>query len=167
MPKISIYVPDDMKARMDVAEARANWSAIAQRAFGVELNHLESVREVKSMSDVIERLQASKQKFAEKEMAHAKERGVEWAKTTAEFDQLRKMAMVDTVGLDLDLGVNSATLVYELVMGIELGPDPSDFEDLASFFLIDYDLVRTMSPEYVEGFVDGAKAIWNEVEDQV
>ena len=65
MPRVSIYVQDEMKARMDEADDRANWSGIAQRAFETELHHLEAVKEIKSMSDVIERLRASKQRSEE------------------------------------------------------------------------------------------------------
>ena len=33
MPRISVYVTDDFKARMDEAGEAFNWSALAQRAF--------------------------------------------------------------------------------------------------------------------------------------
>ncbi len=45
MPRVSIYVPGEMKARMDEAGDRANWSGIAQRAFETELHHLEAVKD--------------------------------------------------------------------------------------------------------------------------
>ena len=41
MARVSIYVPDDMKSEMDALEEKANWSNIAQQAFGLEINRLK------------------------------------------------------------------------------------------------------------------------------
>lgn len=45
MPNVNIYVTDTMKARMDAVSDRANWSAIAQRAFDIELQRIEKMKE--------------------------------------------------------------------------------------------------------------------------
>ncbi len=95
MPKISIYVPDEMKARMDETDDRANWSAIAQRAFGVELNHIEAVKEIETMNDVIERLRESKQSSDESDQNVGRRQGQIWAKKYAAYDELRRLDGLD------------------------------------------------------------------------
>lgn len=163
MPRISIYIPDDMKARMDKASDDVSWSAVAQRAFSVELDFVESVKEIKTMSDVIERLRTSKQRFAQNELSRAREAGVEWAKKRAQFNELRQIARFDTVGLDMLSGEEAAAYVVNFV----IGGDHFDESDLAYFFGIDEDALDSITPEYVEGFVEGAVAVWEEVEDEI
>ena len=151
MPKISIYVPDEMKARMDAADA-LNWSAIAQRVFALELGHFEAKKEVATMDDVTKRLQASKNKFAETEIANGRKAGLEWAKQEAEYDELRTIAIFDTVGLDLLGGIEAAAHVYDHVFN----DDQPHEDELAGFFRWPEDQIYTITPEWVEGFVEGA-----------
>lgn len=160
MPQVNIYVPDDMKDRMDAAGERANWSAIAQRAFGLELNHIESIKEINSMPDVIERLRASKGKFVETKTAEAREHGVAWAKTHAEFAELRALSSANLEGLEMLSGIDAAERVWEVVSGDER-PTTGD---LAEFWGFD-DVYRIdeISSEYVVGWVEGALSVWDEV----
>ena len=37
MARMSIYVPDDLKGRMDRLSDRVNWSGVAQAAFETEI----------------------------------------------------------------------------------------------------------------------------------
>ena len=164
MPKISIYVSSEMKASMDDAEREVNWSAIAQRAFEAELNYVISIKEVKDMSEVIERLRASKQKSAADEIADAKSLGVEWAKLHAEYNELRRMSMVDTDGLDILSGLEAATHIYGNVIEQDDRPDK---DELAELFLVDPDTIGFLTPEFVEGFVDGAKDVWEEIKGKI
>ena len=165
MPKISIYVSDEMKARMDEAGTDANWSAIAQRAFGSELDHVQSVKEVKTMTDVIDRLRASKQKFLDQELADGKTAGAHWAKTEAEFEELRKMSIMGSAGLDqlgAPTGLVLAMHVHDKVIGGDVG-----LEDVAFFFQVDPDLLDDISEKYVQSFVEGALNVWQEVADEL
>ena len=98
MPKLNIYVPDEMKARMDAVEKSANWSAVAQRAFDLELKHLEAVKEIKDMSDVIERLRTSKARTVAEKAEEGREAGVNWAKHEAEYEELKRIAALDISG---------------------------------------------------------------------
>ena len=41
MPKVTVYVPDDLKARMDAVGESVNWSGEAQKAFQCALAQLE------------------------------------------------------------------------------------------------------------------------------
>ena len=115
MPNINIYVPEEMKVRMDAVEDRANWSAIAQRAFGFELARLEAVKEIKTMYDVIDRLRASKASLAEDQLRDGRAAGANWAKNEAEYNELRNIANFDDVGLDMLSGFEAAEHCYDLV----------------------------------------------------
>ena len=48
-----------------------------------------------------------------------------------------------------------------------LDDDEPHEDEIASFYLIDEDALRHITPEYVEGFVLGARAVWEEVEDMI
>ena len=175
MPKINIYVPDEMKARMDVAEATANWSAIAQRAFESELNHIERVKEVKSMGDVIERLQASKQKKAEGLQKEGRECGVDWAKHRAEYDELKRASQIDTTTLyqghsdELDAG-NRYEVAKDILADSEWDSlDQREADSaIADLFGIDDDMLEdVVTTEFIEGFLEGAADVWDEVADKI
>jgi predicted transcriptional regulator len=44
MPRVTLYIPDDLKARMDEVSEAVNWSAIAQQAFRDVVINLEADR---------------------------------------------------------------------------------------------------------------------------
>jgi hypothetical protein len=51
---MNIWVPDDLKRRMDkVKKAGVNWSQVASRAFEVKLGEIAAQKEKKAMSDVV------------------------------------------------------------------------------------------------------------------
>ena len=166
MPAISIYVPDEMKARMDKAEKSANWSAIAQRAFDVELNHLERIKEIKTMSDVIERLRASKDQATADALYEGRENGLDWAKRHAEYDELRRIVRLDISEWpdDDQNAYNVAQSVYMNVMEEESRPSN---DELASLYGVEEEDVDRISKAFVEGFIEGAQDVWDEVKDQL
>ena len=154
-----------MKARMDEAGTGANWSAIAQRAFGTELDHIQSVKEVKTMTDVIDRLRVSKQKFIDREMVGGKAVGATWAKEEAEYEELRRMehmGISDLEDLGASTGLQLACYVHERATG-----EDADLEDVAAFFGLDRDVLEDVSCEYVQSFVQGALDVWTEVSDEL
>ena len=163
MPKISIYVPDDIKARMDRVGKQANWSAIAQTAFHVELEQIEATKEISTMEDVIERLRASKSRFRLEEISDARKCGADWAKNHAEFSELRRLTTVDTEGFDHVSGPEAAFAVYKHLVG----EDPYDKDELANLYMIDPEAVDSITPEFVEGFVLGAGGVWEEIKDHI
>ena len=174
MPKMSIYVSDEMKARLDKASEQANWSAIAQRAFDLELNHIQTVKEIKSMVDVIERLQASKMKVAANSEDDGRHMGQDWAKHRAEYDELKRVA-----GLDLDEFFKSyiddpdwecRKIVATAITGSEDKANEvlKDEEETAGMFGLDPDEADvTLTRECLVGFVKGVTEVWEEVKDQL
>jgi arginine/lysine/ornithine decarboxylase len=168
MPKVSIYVPDDMKARMDAAGERANWSAIAQRAFDVELFHIDAIKEIKTMTDVIDRLRASKEKFIQGELADGKKCGIDWAKKHAEYDELRVLTALTDVGLPVAQGdpENGYDLAYWLAQKVFEDERPGD-DEIAALLQIDEEAVQGVSREFVESFIAGATDVWDEIKNAI
>src|SRR5690349_21581725 len=92
MPKVNLYVSDDLKARMDDAGEAVNWSAVAQRAFreAIATHH---IRKGGSGTDqVVERLRASKERYEDRQLAYGKRVGAKWAKTEAEYYEIIAVA---------------------------------------------------------------------------
>ena len=173
MPKISIYVPDEMKARMDEADDRANWSAIAQRAFEIELGHLESAQEIGSMTDVIERLRASKEQSAKASQDDGRTAGQEWAKRSAEYEDLKRVAKLnlrDFYENFEDPDWTAREFVTTAIMGSHeeakfiLGDDA----EMSACYGVDEDMVdATLTREFLVGFVEGAIEVWEEIKNQI
>ena len=40
-------------------------------------------------------------------------------------------------------------------------------DELAELFLVDPDTIGFLTPEFVEGFVDGAKDVWEEIKGKI
>jgi hypothetical protein len=59
MAKLNLYVPDDLKARMDAVSDNVNWSEVARPAFQAAVANYEH-RKGRNMTTAIERLRASK-----------------------------------------------------------------------------------------------------------
>ncbi len=173
MPKISIYVPDEMKVRMDAAESRANWSAHAQRAFSIELDHLEAITEIKSMTDVIERLRASKQKLAQASIADGRIAGREWAMQSAEYDELKRVAALNAdllLEIYQEPDIAARTIVIQAIVDDrdEARSILSRDSDTGDLFSIDQDMVdATLTQEWLAGFVEGVQAVLVEIADKI
>ena len=177
MPRVSIYVPDELKARMDEAGDRANWSGIAQRAFETEIHHLEAVKEIKSMSDVIERLRASKEKSSASHESDGRAFGQKWAKHFAEYDHLRRVAKLTewelNEGFENDPAGPALGRVVQAIVGDEdeARSTVRDRFRLAEVFGIEEDEANTegglLTLEWLSGFVAGAQEVWDEIEDEI
>src|SRR5271169_5834626 len=103
MPRVTIYVPDDLKVRMDVAGEAVNWSAVAQRAFLEAILNQAVRKEQRDMNSVVERLRASKQRFESMDREHGHHRGRQWAEQTADYMELKRIANVEPSYFDFNL----------------------------------------------------------------
>lgn len=92
MARVTLYVPENLKARMDNVSEPVNWSAVAQEAFkeAVAVNLIQ--REPTNMEQVIERLRASKARADRTALQSGREHGKLWACETAEYDELKRIA---------------------------------------------------------------------------
>lgn len=157
--RMTIYVPDDLKARMDEAGDAANWSAIAQRAFREAVAAENLRRNPTDMTALIERLRESKKRYEGRSYDHGKECGREWATLEAEYDELKRVA-----GFVRERYINPIVTVLQSLI------DPNQEKDQG-----DWDLFwgeRTNSKEQPEdafalGFIEGASDVFNEIVDKL
>lgn len=107
------------------------------------------------MENVIARLRASKQAPPAEQGADAagSEAGRRWAMQQASYGELKRVA-------ELDLVENGAGLPFAIVRALGGGHDYEAFWS-----------GRTrggrVTDEFAEGFVRGARSVWNEVADEV
>jgi hypothetical protein len=91
MARITLYVPDDLKARMDAVGNAVNWSEVARPAITSALANHEHRRN-RDMTSVIERLRASKQATDAEDTTEGHEHGRTWAEENAEYRDLQRLA---------------------------------------------------------------------------
>lgn len=167
MARMSIYIPDELKERMDriVREPnrRGKWSAIAQRAFELELQS-KNIGDG-SMDAVIERLRASKEKTEEETRPHWKALGRQWAQQQAEYDELERVGSIDPDIYD-DGGDEAAHgLLTEIVAKVH--DDDIGRHETQSF--IEEQTGEHKHPSYAQWcfWLEGAQDVWEEVKDQI
>jgi hypothetical protein len=160
MARVSIYVPDELKARMDAA-GELNWSAAAQRAFEVEIN----LQRWKMETDVIEkaaaRLRAGREKYEAGRHAGGRATGRRWALEDADYTAVKAL-----VGYSEDKAIIEASTLSSLILGDE---DPSHVEVRDLWEQLLGDDFRGAEPglAWIEGFVEGAGEVWEAVADKI
>jgi predicted transcriptional regulator len=155
MARVSIYVPDDLKARMDRIGEAANWSEVVRPAILSEVANREH-RKGANMATVVERLRASKEKYLKEAEHYGLEAGRKWASDKAEYYELVQVANYwETSRWDVDLD------------GLRLLIDPNEELTTEEF----YDVVGCKgfeeSNEFAEGFAHGAQEVFEEVADEI
>jgi hypothetical protein len=158
MARVNVYIPDELKARMDRA-GNLNWSATAQRAFEVEV-HLKEVM-MTTEDSVVARLRASKMRQDEVEMAAGRKAGQRWAREWAEYGELERVATYDD-----HMGEDPAVLLACLIFDV---PSPGDLYQSDVQELWDRLRGRRDEPPsaWIEGFVEGATEVWGEVAEKI
>jgi hypothetical protein len=173
MARIALYVPDELKNRMDaVPEDQINWSDIARPALTAAVAAFEHSRG-KNVSTAIERLRASKQQADQQDKLEGNAHGRAWAEHAAEYRTLRELCFRRTKYPSED--------PYHLLKAV-LDPlddiQPDDFDELIRFprqielkdepWEDEYVVRPSMrSDEYLLAFVDGAVGFFNEVRAEV
>src|ERR1700733_607916 len=94
MARVSIYVTEDLKTRMDRIGEAANWSEIVRPAILSEVASHEH-RKGKTMATVVERLRASRIKHDQEMETLGAEAGRTWASDTAEFAELQRVSKIE------------------------------------------------------------------------
>lgn len=143
MARMTIYVPDELKERMDRLGDKANWSAAAQRAFEQTLK----AERWRDMTDELERavarLSEGKRAFEESEKAEGEKDGRKWAVDSADYEELLRLSKIAYEDWD----------------------NAAEFSDLVTdqnYDLWDrYD--KAPSAPYIEGFAHGALEVLDEV----
>lgn len=153
MARINISISDDLKQQMD-SFPKVNWSSVAQDAFETQVK-INQLKETDMQAAGIERLRVSKQSKAERELAEGFALGKRWALEHADYDELERVAdLVETAEL---AEVNG----YHLVQAVNNDDKPGrrDIQETLD------SLVGCEQPSdsLVEGFIEGAAEVFNEV----
>ncbi len=166
MPRINVYVTEALKARMDVADADANWSAVAQRSFEGELRHIENRKELITMTNTVERLSKSKEFYLatlmSKDRDEGRAAGRMWATKHAGYPELKAFSELPDPEDDL-IEIEHFT---KYLAGIATGDKTLSWSEVKNFWG-EYFETYPISDESVFGFIAGATEVWEDLEDQL
>ena len=171
--RINVYLPGDLRERMDAAtdEFDINWSQVAATAFELKLAGIAGRKTKLDMTDTIRRLRASKLQSEEDIYQRGHEAGQDWARRLAEWAELERLAKLGhdwfapqgVVGEDA-FGVSGNLLMHmnpdeylgnrgaqEMFWQEATGDDEEPYPDR----------------DFVHGFVDGAVEVYEQVKDEL
>lgn len=153
MPKVTIYVPDELLAA--VREAELSMSPICQRALQREVQRVQAMRTATvDIERVAERLRKTIAEEAVNDYQQAFEMGADWARSTATLSELRSVAEEAFRQNGLHgpgKFLSRIATVHDHLARIET-------EDGSNHSL------RLSSGEFARGFVDGAKSVYRQVQ---
>lgn len=156
---------------MDKVKEPVNWSATAADAFELKLGELARKAKEKTMDAVVQRLRVSKLKHRNDSMTEGMEAGTAWAKDSAEWDQLERIAEIDAG--DIGAGEPMAPYGRSDYLAFEILGTPNDEHDRSvstDFWdtaLGDAKDKRLDSVPFLQGFVTGAAEFYSNVRDEV
>jgi hypothetical protein len=174
MARMTISLPDGLKDRMDAVMEPGNWSAVASRAFEIELGEVAKRKREKDMSDVIQRLRADK--LGGQDTAYKKgfTDGQYWARDVAGYGQLERLAAwaedenwIDTF---YDLSEDAWSSATRFYLEVE-GKNTQDYEQnhYDEFWerAACVEEASVLTGAYVHGLAEGALNIFREVQPQL
>lgn len=157
MARISLYLPDELKARMDAVADGVNWSEVARPAIASALAAYEH-KKGQTMDTAIERLRASKQEADAEDKTEGREHGRTWAKEEAAYRDLQRLAKVYHQRLD---GYEPFDLLIKAI-----DPDGELTQDERLTYLFGRDDFEA-GIEYCDAFIEGALELFGEVQDKL
>jgi hypothetical protein len=156
--RTTITVPPDLKARMDAVDEPVNWSALACQAFEQRLAEITKRKVITNMTDVVNRLRASKRTFEDHKYQEGHDAGKRWASNNAEAAELMRLAAWHHLHQPHCGPVDFTSAVW---------PEHEGDTDIADAFWYPHADDRSPTGAFVRGFADGALAIWDEVKDKL
>jgi len=169
--RMSVYVSDDLKKRMDKVKEPVNWSAVACTAFEQKLGEIAERKQRKNMADVIQRLRASKLESDTETERQAREAGRKWAMeyaTARELENLEKAR--EQCGNDYErIFTNGMNRPAEVVASFATGQQDLDRADVEQFAerAAGEDADKLDDPDYALAFIDGALDVWYDVKTEL
>jgi len=152
MPKLTIYVPDELLAA--VREAELSISPICQRALQREVQRVQAMRTATAdIERVVERLRNTIAEEAVNDYQQAFEMGADWARSTATLSELRSV-VEDAFG---QTGPDGPGKFLSRLPGVQDHLANIETDAGGKYSL------RLSSREFARGFVDGAKTVYGEV----
>jgi hypothetical protein len=158
MARLSIYVTDELKARMDDVGDDVNWSEVVRPAIQSAIA-IHQQRRSPSMTNAVERLRASKQEAEREDSEAGKAAGRHWAQHHASYKELRRVSEIDPNPSDENADWTN----------LKGAIDPDDELDHRGF-LCEIGLDEQgeeVSGKYLAGFIEGAKEFFDEVKHKL
>lgn len=180
MARMTVYIPDDLKTRMDKTREEINWSQLACAAFERKLGDIANRKARNSMDEVIERLRASKQSSGFGRFKVGFEAGQDWAREVAEVGELENLERLrdsandrskyekSWAGLfDVSIDHDYDSLPAELFYHIRATND-EEYEEMEEFWqTLAGDDWEDLPASWYRGFCEGALDIWKQVKDKL
>src|SRR5207249_2974358 len=101
MARVSIYVPDELKARMDEVGDGVNWSEIVRPAIHSTIAEYQH-RRSRNMQTAIERLRASKQEQVAEDEQSGVQDGRAWAESDASYRDLVRVSALPASAIEAE-----------------------------------------------------------------
>ncbi len=181
--RTTISVPQDLKKQMEAISEPVNWSGVACDAFRVKLAEISRKKENHEMSDVIERLRASKRESQGAEYQHGSSCGQDWARNWAEAVELERLERLHDERSDGRRSCNwndffdstVGTFRYSTAERLYFDIHPEveeDWEQAREFWEVavghDGEAKALLeSDDFLRGFAEGALDVWLAVKDQL
>lgn len=151
MAKVNVYVDDNLKERMEPHDGKLNWSRIAQEAFLVAIAGEEWKMQTDEIEAAIERLKASATVDAIRDEKIGRDHGRKWAMNNASLRDLQTM-------MDM-FSAKSGPSDWREFTDVDYSSNPGgvhrEFE------------IWHPSSAYAQGFFDGAKEFFIEIQNRV
>jgi len=155
MARISLYIPDDLKARMDAAGDAGNWSDAARPALTAAAAVVEHSKGG-NMQTAIERLRTSKKQAEQNSKTFGTKEGRMWASDQAEWRWLHDLRLRRENYPDEDPR-----------HALSIAIDPDDDLDPGEIGIYCLPLSKSATDEYMEAFVEAAVNFYLEVREEV
>jgi len=181
MARMTVYIPDDLKTRMDKTREEVNWSQLACAVFERKLGDIASRKARKDMDDVIERLRASKQSSGYGGRFKAGfDVGQDWARETAEASELENLERFRESAAQPTKYDKSWTGIFDPntdhdydslpeALFYHIRPtDDEDYSEAEAFWQrLAGDDWEDLPASWYRGFCEGALDIWRQVKDKL
>jgi hypothetical protein len=155
MARVTLYVSDDFKARMDAAGDEINWSDVARPALIAAAAAFEHTKG-RNMTTAIERLRASKREADQQDKLFGNKGGRAWAEDKAEYRSLQHLYRRRR-----DCPAEEPRHALRCAVDPDYEVHPDDLLDVCPALSI------LQSDEYTEAFVEAAVKFYLEVREEV
>lgn len=165
MVRMSISVPDRLKAKMKAVAERTNWSAIAVEAFENELKRIAQREKDRDVMELVERLDPSYVAGESTAYQAGFALGEGWARDDADRGDLKRLDKhVAAMGGNIYRDYEEPEALALQVIGHE-NAQAGDAHEWWDAVLGD-NSESISEPEFIRGFVEGALAVWEIVSAQ-
>lgn len=146
--RLNISVPDELAEQVRARDLPI--SAICQEALRTAVDQAQKKEQIMTDLDtVVARLRATQDDAREEQRTEGHELGVLWAKEYATADDLARVAMSDRLTYERGLGGTVNVSVFEF------------------YEVVDHNLNEEYADEHTEGFIDGAREVWEAVKNLI